>query len=52
MALNGVITRNYTRETLNAALEELIVPKENEKVERIPVISTMKKGRKNDKYKK
>ncbi len=52
MALNGVITRNYTRETLNAALEELIVPKETEKVERIPVISSMKKGRKNDKYKK
>ncbi len=52
MALNGVITRNYTRETLNAALEELIVPKESEKAERIPVIANIRRGIKNDKYKK
>ncbi len=49
MAINGVITRNYTRETLNATLEELLVPAVTEKAERIPIIAGLKKGRKNDK---
>ena len=47
LAMNGVITRNFTRETLNSTLEELIVPKEQEKVERIPVISGILRGKKN-----
>ncbi len=48
VALNGIITRNYTRETLNIALEELLVPKVAEKNERIPIIPVIKKGKKND----
>ncbi len=51
LAMNGVITRNFTRETLNSTLEELIVPKEQEKVERIPVISGIVRGKKNEKNK-
>ena len=43
MALNGVITRNYTRETLNAALEELLVPQTTEKSERTPILSGARK---------
>lgn len=49
LVLNGVITRNYTRESLNVALEELLVPSVTEKNERIPVIPGMKKGKKNEK---
>lgn len=52
MALNGVITRNYTRETLNAALEELLVPQTTEKSERTPILSGARKGKKNEKTKK
>ena len=51
MAINGVLTRNYTRETLNATLDELLVPKVTEKGERIPILSGIKKGRKNDREK-
>lgn len=52
MAVNGIITRNYTRETLNVALEEALVPKINEKAERIPIITSIRKGKKNEKDKK
>lgn len=52
MALNGVITRNYTRETLNAALEELLVPQTTEKSERTPILSGARKEKKNEKTKK
>ena len=51
IALNGNITRDYTRETLNAALEELLIPKHTEKSERIPITSGAKKGKKNEKEK-
>ena len=55
MTLNGVITRNYTRETLNAALEEQLIPKTSEKSDRIPIITgitSLRKGKKNEKDKK
>ncbi|MGN0470327.1 MAG: diadenylate cyclase CdaA [Acutalibacteraceae bacterium] len=55
MALNGVITRNYTRETLNVALEEQLIPKTSEKSDRIPIITSiasLRKGKKNEKDKK
>lgn len=52
MAVNGIITRNYTRETLNIALEEALVPKVTEKGERIPIITNIMKGKKNEKDKK
>ncbi len=51
IALNGNITRDYTRETLNAALEELLIPKHTERSERIPITSGAKKGKKNEKDK-
>lgn len=51
VALNGIITRNYTRETLNVTLEELLVPKVQEKSERKPIITNIRKGKKNDKDK-
>lgn len=49
MATNGAITRNFTRETLNSALEEELVPFTPEKSERIPIFSSMRKGRRNEK---
>ena len=52
VSINGVITRNYTRETLNVALEELLVPKDAEKSERIPIIPVIKKGSNTKKGKK
>lgn len=48
IAKNGIITRNYTRETLSMALEEDLIPKEHEKVERVPVISGLMKGKKHE----
>ena len=47
IAKNGIITRNYTRETRNMALEEDLIPKEHEKIERVPVVNGIMKG-KND----
>lgn len=52
VVLNGVISRNYTRESLNITLEELLVPKPPEKSERIPIIPVIKKGRKDEKENK
>ncbi len=52
IALNGIITRNYTRETLNAALEELLVPVTAEKSERTPINPGAKRGKRNEKIKK
>ena len=52
IAVNGNITRDYTRETLNVALEELLVPQKNEKTERTPIISASKKGKKDEQAKK
>ena len=48
---NGIITRNYTRETLSMALEEELIPKEQEKSERVPIISGVMKGKKNERTK-
>lgn len=48
IAKNGIITRNYTRETLSMALEENLVPKVLEKSERIPIITGRKKGKKGE----
>lgn len=45
IALGGVITRNYTRETLSAALEELLVPAVTEQSERTPVKPSSKRGK-------
>lgn len=51
IAVNGVISRDYTRETLSVALEELLVPK-NDRTERTPIISGLKKGKRNEQDKK
>ena len=51
MVKNGIITRNYTRETLSMALEEELIPKEPEKSERVPVVSNEMKGKKNERKK-
>ena len=51
IAKNGIITRNYTRETLSMALEEDLIPKEPEKSERVPVVGGMIKGKKNERKK-
>ena len=48
---NGIITRNYTRETLSMALEEELIPKEQERSERVPIISGVMKGKKNERTK-
>ena len=48
IAKNGIITRNYTRETLSMALEEDLIPKEHEKIERVPVINGLIKGKNNE----
>ena len=52
IALNGVLTRDYTRETLSVALEEMILPKEEEKTEAASINYAPRKGRKNEKNKK
>lgn len=48
IAKNGIITRNFTRETLSMTLEEDLVPKDHEKSERVPVINGIMKGKKNE----
>ena len=52
IALNGIITRDYTRETLNVALEEMIVPQQEEKSDRTPIIPGGRKESKDEKDKK
>ena len=52
IAVNGILTRDYTRETLNVALEELLVPQKSEKTERTPIVSAPKKGKKDEQAKK
>ena len=47
IAVNGVLTRNYTRETLRSELESLLLPKpapEDKKSGRMPSIRRAKKG--------
>ena len=46
-AVNGVLTRNYTRETLQSALEALLLPEENANGEkRTSRIPSIRRGRK------
>lgn len=52
IAKNGIITRNFTRETLSMALEEDLIPKETEKNDRIPIFNSVIKGKKNEGNKK
>lgn len=52
IAKNGIISRNYTRETLSMTLEEELIPKEPEKTDRIPIIPGIIKGKKNERQKK
>ncbi len=52
IAKNGIITRNYTRETLSMALEDELIPKETEKSDRIPIINSVMKGKKNERNQK
>lgn len=49
IALNGIITRDYTRETLSSALEELLIPHVPEKSEHTSVRAGQRKVRKNEK---
>ncbi len=52
IAKNGIITRNFTRETLSMALEDDLIPKETEKNDRIPIFNSVIKGKKNESNKK
>ncbi len=49
VVVNGVISRDYTRESLNVTLEELLIPKATEKSDRIPIITGIKKVKSNEK---
>lgn len=49
MAVNGVLTRNYTRETLRSALESVLVPESLEDGEKKPLFSSLRKGKKHEK---
>lgn len=51
IAKNGIITRNYTRETLSMALEEELIPKNNERSDRIPIITGRMKVKRNERKK-
>ena len=47
IAVNGVLTRNYTRETLQSALEALLLPEDNANGEkRASRIPSIRRGRK------
>lgn len=52
IAKNGIITRNYTRETLSMALESELIPTDTEKTDRIPIFNNMMKGKRNEGNKK
>lgn len=52
IAKNGIITRNFSRETLSMTLEEELIPKDTDKSDRIPIISGRMKGKKNERNKK
>ena len=49
LAINGVITRNYTRETLKGALENEILPDVAEDGERRPIFSSFRRVKKDEK---
>lgn len=52
MAVNGVLSRDFTRETLRNELSELLLPKQRNSDEKIPIISGLRRGRKNEKAEK
>ena len=52
IAKNGIITRNYTRETLSMELEDELIPKDTEKNDRIPIINNVMKGKRNERKNK
>ena len=49
IAVNGILTRDYSRETLKSELENLLLPKSKDTDEKIPIISGLRRGRKNEK---
>ena len=49
LAINGVITRNYTRETLKGALENEILPDVAEDGDRRPIFSSFRRVKKDEK---
>lgn len=48
IAANGVITRNYTRETLKSALENAILPETTDTGERRQIIPSLRRVKKNE----
>ena len=52
IAVNGVLTRDYTKETLKGELEALLLPQPKSAEGKIPIISGLRRGRKNEKSEK
>lgn len=52
IAVNGVLRREFTRETLKSELTKLMLPKQQNSDEKIPIISGLRRGRKNEKTEK
>lgn len=49
VAKNGILTRNYTHDSLTAELEKDLLPEEMEPGERRQIIPSLRKGKKNEK---
>ena len=49
IAKNGILTRNYTHDSLTAELEKDLLPEETESGERRQIIPSLRKGKKNEK---
>ena len=49
VAKNGILTRNYTRDTLTAELESELLPEDVETGERRQISPSLRKGKKNEK---
>lgn len=52
IAVNGILTRDYTHETLKEELDNLLLPKPKNTDEKIPIIAGLRRGRKNEKTEK
>lgn len=52
IAVNGILTRDYVRETLKDELDKLLLPKPKSTDEKIPIIAGLRRGRKNEKVAK
>lgn len=52
IAVNGILRRDFTRDTLKSELCELLLPKQRASDEKIPIISGLRRGRKNEKAEK